>query len=129
MCRGVSEAPPLPRAGEGAGGGGVAASRVSSGGSPDVLDLHNLPIDPTKLQACIDALGAIGTHPDGGLYRGVYDAGWVEAMALVRTWLEEARLTTRFDAVGNLWGRAEGSGGGPSVVSGSHVDTVRQGGK
>src|SRR5690242_17356555 len=50
-------------------------------------------------------------------------------MALVRRWLEEAGLTTRFDAVGNLWGRAEGSAGGAAVVTGSHVDAVRNGGK
>ena len=42
---------------------------------------------------------------------------------------QEAGLRTRFDAVGNLWGRAEGTDGGRSVVTGSHVDTVRQGGK
>ena len=94
-----------------------------------MLDLHTLPIDPAKLQARIDDLGSIGVHPDGGLYRGVYDDGWVEAMALVQRWLDEAGLQTRFDAVGNLWGRVEGSEGGAAVITGSHLDTVRQGGK
>jgi allantoate deiminase len=94
-----------------------------------VLDLHSLPIDSQQLHARIDELGAIGVHSDGSLYRGVYDDGWVEAMALVRSWLEAAGLSTRFDAVGNLWGRAEGSEGGSSVVTGSHVDTVCNGGK
>src|SRR5215212_7521648 len=50
-------------------------------------------------------------------------------MALLERWLDEAGLTTRFDAAGNLWGRAEGTDGGSAVVTGSHVDTVRQGGK
>jgi allantoate deiminase len=97
-----------------------------------VLDVRSLRIDPDRLQARIDQLGAIGTHPNGGLFRTLYDDGWVEAMALVKRWLEEAGLTTRFDAVGNLWGRAEGTesaNGGGAVVTGSHVDTVRQGGK
>lgn len=94
-----------------------------------MLDLRSLPIDPADLQARIDQLGAIGAHPDGGLYRALYDEAWAEAMALLRQWLEEAGLKTRFDAVGNLWGRVEGRAGGPAVVSGSHVDTVRQGGK
>jgi allantoate deiminase len=94
-----------------------------------VLDPRTLPIDPDELQARIDRLGSIGVHPDGGLYRALYDDGWVEAMALLRRWLEEAGLTVRFDAVGNLWGRVEGTDGGGAVVSGSHVDTVRQGGK
>jgi allantoate deiminase len=94
-----------------------------------VLDLSTLPIDPSELQGRIDELGAIGTHPNGGLYRALYDDSWVEAMALLRRWMEEAGLTVRFDAVGNLWGRAEGSAGGSAVITGSHVDTVRQGGK
>jgi allantoate deiminase len=94
-----------------------------------VPDPSSLPIDATRLQARIDQLGAIGPHPDGGLFRTLYDDGWVEAMALLRRWLEEAGLTTHFDAVGNLWGRAEGTDGGDAVVTGSHVDTVRQGGK
>jgi allantoate deiminase len=94
-----------------------------------VLDLATLPIDAAGLQARIDQLGGIGTHPNGGLYRALYDDGWVEAMALLRSWLEEAGLAVRSDAVGNLWGRAEGSAGGAAVVTGSHVDTVRQGGK
>ena len=94
-----------------------------------VPDLRSLPIDPAHLQARIDQLGAIGVHPNGGLYRSLYDDAWVEGMALLRRWLEEAGLTPRFDAVGNLWGRVEGTAGGAAVVSGSHVDTVRQGGK
>ena len=94
-----------------------------------MLDPRTLPIDADRLQARIDQLGAIGTHPNGGLYRALYDDGWVEAMALLRTWMEEAGLAVRFDAVGNLWGRVEGTEGGDAVVTGSHVDTVRQGGK
>ncbi|MDP8923161.1 MAG: Zn-dependent hydrolase [Chloroflexota bacterium] len=94
-----------------------------------MIDVAALPIDATELQARIDQLGGIGTHPEGGLYRALYDDGWVEAMVLVRTWLEELGMTTRFDAVGNLWGRLDGSAGGEAVVTGSHIDTVRQGGK
>jgi allantoate deiminase len=97
-----------------------------------VLDLRTLPIDPSRLQARIDHLGSIGAHPNGGLYRALYTDSWAEAMALLRTWMEQAGLAVRFDAVGNLWGRVEGTEGGPdvkSVITGSHVDTVRQGGK
>lgn len=94
-----------------------------------MIDLRALPIDAAELQARIDQLGSIGTHPEGGLYRALYDDGWVEAMALLRTWLDELGMTTRFDAVGNLWGRLDGSVGGDAVVTGSHVDTVRTGGK
>ncbi|MCC7370877.1 MAG: Zn-dependent hydrolase [Chloroflexi bacterium] len=94
-----------------------------------MLDLRSLPIDPARLQARIDELGSIGVHLNGGLYRSLYTESWVQAMALIRRWMEAAGLTVRFDAVGNLWGRVEGVEGGKAVVTGSHVDTVRQGGK
>src|SRR5260370_3688709 len=41
--------------------------------------------------------------------------------------MRDAGLKTRRDAVGNLWGRTEG--GGKSIVTGSHIDTVRRGGR
>src|SRR3954452_24663776 len=40
-----------------------------------------------------------------------------------------AGLTTRRDAVGNLWGVLQGSEDGPSIVSGSHVDSQAPGGQ
>src|SRR5437879_7915843 len=41
--------------------------------------------------------------------------------------MKDAGLETRRDAVGNLWGRIEGTG--KSIVTGSHIDTVRHGGR
>ena len=93
-----------------------------------MLDLAALSIDADELQARIDQLGEIGRYPDGGLYRALYDDGWAEAMELVRSWLVEAGLEPRFDAVGNLYGRLEGVEDGGAVLTGSHVDTVRRGG-
>ncbi len=41
--------------------------------------------------------------------------------------LEDAGLSARMDAVGNVFGRWE-TGSGPAVLAGSHLDTVPQGG-
>jgi len=82
-----------------------------------------------RLEQRLDALYAIGTQPDGGAYRGLYDDAWAEAIDLVERWFNAAGLRTRRDAVGNLWGRVEGSNKGKSVVTGSHIDTVRRGGR
>src|SRR5919198_1757383 len=43
--------------------------------------------------------------------------------------IDHALLERRRDAVGNLWGRAEGTYKGKSIVTGSHIDTVRHGGR
>jgi allantoate deiminase len=72
------------------------------------------------LERRLDELYAIGD-------RGLYDSAWAAALDRVEGWMKDAGLTTRRDAVGNLWGRAEGDG--KSIVTGSHIDTVRRGGR
>lgn len=42
---------------------------------------------------------------------------------------EEANLTVKIDAVGNLIGRREGKRQKPAILVGSHIDTVRGGGR
>src|SRR5439155_1438010 len=63
-----------------------------------------------------------------GRYRALYSPAWSAASELVAAWLKEAGLLVRRDAVGNVWGRVEGSRGGRAIVTGSHIDTVRGGG-
>src|SRR6266545_2386629 len=86
-------------------------------------------IDPALLERRLDELYVIGAEPDGGTYRPLYGAAWATAVERVERWLKDAGLKTRRDAVGNLWGRAEGTDKGKSIISGSHIDTVRNGGR
>jgi allantoate deiminase len=86
-------------------------------------------VKATLLKRSLDELYAIGAEPEGGCYRPLYGAAWADACALVERWMKGAGLAVRRDAVGNLWGRLEGSGGGKAVVTGSHIDTVRHGGR
>jgi len=84
-------------------------------------------IDGALLERRLDELYAIGAEPDGGTYRGLYSTAWAAAGERVERWMQDAGLETRRDAVGNIWGRAEGDG--KSIVTGSHIDTVRRGGR
>ena len=87
-------------------------------------------IDRTLLERRLDQLYVIGAEPDGGAYRPLYGAAWATAVERVERWLKDAGLKTRRDTVGNLWGRAEGTDKrGKSIVTGSHIDTVRHGGR
>src|SRR3989454_2529945 len=86
-------------------------------------------IDGALLERRLDELYAIGAEPDGGAYRPLYGPAWATAVERVERWLNDAGLTTRRDAVGNLWGLAEGTDKGKSIVTGSHIDTVRHGGR
>jgi len=85
-------------------------------------------IDERRLLRRLDDLAQRGALPGGGIFRALYTPAWTSAMELVTTWLKEGQLLTRRDAVGNVWGRIEGSRGGRAIVTGSHVDTVRGGG-
>jgi len=88
-----------------------------------------MPIDRALLERRLDELYAIGAEPDGGAYRPLYGPAWATALERVERWLKDAGLKTRRDAVGNLWGRVEGTDKGKSIVTGSHIDTVRRGGR
>ena len=78
----------------------------------------------------VDWLGEYGKDPEGGVTRLLYTKEWVEAQKALEKLLQEDGLTTRFDEVGNLFGRLEGSKyNDETILTGSHVDTVKNGGK
>jgi len=72
----------------------------------------------------LEQLYAIGGGP--GANRIGYSAEEDEAHVLVRGWLDDAGFEVDVDEAGNLFGRSAESGG---VWTGSHLDTVPQGGK
>jgi allantoate deiminase len=75
----------------------------------------------------VDALGGISDEPDR-LTRLFAGPGMRRANALVGSWMEQAGLAVRQDAIGNLMGRSPGASG-KTLVMGSHLDTVRNAGK
>ena len=82
---------------------------------------------PETLERRLTELYAIGAEPGGGAFRPLYSEPWAEALARVEGWMKAAGLATRRDAVGNLWGRVDGDG--KAIATGSHIDTVRRGGR
>jgi len=86
-------------------------------------------IDGALLEQRLDELYKIGTEPGGGVYRPLYGTAWAEAGDCVERWMKKAGLEARRDAVGNLWGRLDGTKKGKVIVTGSHIDTVRHGGR
>lgn len=88
-----------------------------------------IEIDAGLVERYIMALGKFGAYGDTGVWRVVYSPEWVGAMDQYAAWCEEAGLTVKRDTVGNLWGVLKGSQPGKSIVSGSHIDTQRPGGR
>ena len=81
-------------------------------------------IDERRLLRRLDDLAQRGALTQGGIYRPLYSPSWSSAMDLVTIWMKEAGLLVRRDAVGNVWGRIEGSRGGRVIETDSHIDTV-----
>lgn len=75
-------------------------------------------------------LASYGAHPDGGVSRFLYSPAWLDAQHGLAKKMNRFGMQTRFDAVGNLFGRIDGKQpGGPTVLTGSHIDTVAYGGR
>ena len=88
-----------------------------------------IEIDPALVERYIMDLGKFGAYGDTGVWRVVYSPEWVGATDQYAAWCKDAGLDVRRDSVGNVWGVLAGSQGGKSIVSGSHIDTQRPGGR
>lgn len=88
-----------------------------------------IEIDPALVEERIMTLAQIGACAETGVCRRTYSPEWIEANELVRQWIEATGMSSRYDAVGNLWGRLEGTEGGKAIVSGSHIDSQIPGGR
>lgn len=86
-------------------------------------------IDAAALGRYITELGSCGEQPGGGLIRPQYSAAWLQARDLLADWMSDAGLRVRHDSVGNVFGRLVGQDDHRTLLTGSHIDTVRFGGK
>jgi allantoate deiminase len=92
---------------------------------------ERISIDPAKVEHYIMALAKHGAHGETGVWRPVYGDAWFEAQRQVERWMQQAGMETRWDAVGNVWGRVEGSNdaGRGVILTGSHIDSQLPGGR
>jgi len=85
-------------------------------------------IDPGAVEEALRTLAGFGGYGESGVWRVAYSPEWLAAQEQVETWCSEAGLEVRRDAVGNVWGRFEGSEPGGVVATGSHIDSQTPGG-
>lgn len=86
-------------------------------------------VDPALVEQYVTTLAQYGAHGDTGVWRPVYGEAWTDAQRQIEAWCREAGMDVRWDAVGNVWGRVEGTEGGEVIVTGSHVDSQLPGGR
>src|SRR6478752_659870 len=93
------------------------------------MTARNLPVDGGRLWDDLMVLAEI-TDPDRPWTRRAFSDRFLEGRAWLRRRMEEAGLSVRLDAGGNLIGRRAGRvPGRGTIVVGSHTDTVPSGGR
>lgn len=91
--------------------------------------MKTVKINADRLWERINIMGTFGADPRGGVSRFAWEEPYKQAILQMMKWADEKGLKTRIDTVGNLFIRLEGAEPGlPAVLSGSHFDTVPQGG-
>jgi len=89
----------------------------------------DLRIDGERLNGRIAALGQVGAIPGGGVARLALTDADRQGRDLVAGWMRELGLAVTVDGIGNVVGVRKGREDGPPVMMGSHIDTVRTGGR
>jgi N-carbamoyl-L-amino-acid hydrolase len=87
-------------------------------------------MDPTinleRLKKDLEELSQIGKDPSGGISRPSFSQADLEARTWLKEKISEAGLDYSQDGAGNIFGRIDAQG--PTVMAGSHIDTVINGG-
>ncbi|MFK9089914.1 allantoate deiminase [Bacillus salipaludis] len=76
----------------------------------------------------LEWLSQFGKDPAGGVTRLLYSKEWVQVQHALKEWMESEGFEARFDEIGNLFGTLKGKNTTETVLTGSHVDSVKNGG-
>ncbi len=85
-------------------------------------------VDGRRLATRFSAISQIGRTEEGGSRRIGFTKEEQFAKKVVAGWMEEAGLEVTVDGAGNVFGKLEGTDSAAIIQSGSHVDTVPNGG-
>ena len=84
-------------------------------------------INLARMRKDLEELGEIGTTAEGGVWRSSFSEADMQARRWYVQRLKDAGLQHWIDAAGNMYARV--GEGGPAVISGSHLDSVPNGGR
>ncbi len=95
----------------------------------DRAPMNELRINWDRLESRLDALAEIGAIDGGGCSRLALTDADREGRNLVVSWMTDLGLRVDIDGIGNVVGTWPASSTEPPVLIGSHIDTVRTGGR
>ena len=107
--------------------------RCFSGKTPKsrlkVMRTSDLRINPERLMARLASLAEIGDTGDGGCCRLALTDADRAGRDLVVSWMHDLGMSVSIDVVGNVVATYGGETDEAGVMCGSHIDTVRTGGR
>lgn len=83
-----------------------------------------LKVDVERLQRDVETLGSIGRREDHGVYRMAFSDGDMAGRQWFCERIQEAGLDLFIDGAANIHGRLHWDGERPSIMTGSHLDSV-----
>ena len=83
-----------------------------------------LTINSQRLQDDISSLALIGRQKDHGLYRMAFSAGDLQGRHWLQKQITKSNLELFEDGAANIHARLGWDGNTPSVITGSHIDTI-----
>lgn len=90
---------------------------------------NDLQVDTQRIERRIQALSRFGENPEGGVSRVAFGEADIEGRGYIISLMREAGLEVRVDDAGNILGRRAGRGPDlPTILFGSHIDSVPKGG-
>lgn len=91
-------------------------------------ELSHSGVQGERIAKRLHELSEIGYTEPGGVRRSGLSIEEKQAKQLVKSWMAQAGLQVREDGAGNVFGTLAGKTAGPAIASGSHVDSVPNGG-
>lgn len=91
--------------------------------------MPSIAINIDRLMARIDSLAEMERKDDGSCSRLALTDADRRGRDRVIEWMQEAGLRVRIDQIGNITGLQPGKSAGRPVMTGSHIDTVGNGGR
>jgi N-carbamoyl-L-amino-acid hydrolase len=88
----------------------------------------NLSVNAHRLRADLQTLSEIGRGPGGGISRTSFSPADLQAREWYQSACRDAGLDLRVDGIGNMFADTGGDPAAAAVWSGSHLDTVPNGG-
>jgi N-carbamoyl-L-amino-acid hydrolase len=86
----------------------------------------DIQINLERLKKDLVELSQIGKDPAGGISRPSFSQADLQARSWLKERISQAGLDCSQDGAGNIFGRTGGEG--PTIMAGSHIDTVINGG-